>query len=104
MWLLARVRLEPWDARIILPHERTMSVLKDDRLKLFHACAANLSPLMSLYDDPDQKLSAILNEAPPGHDADFADDAGERHRLWRLDDPALGSDGRSLRAAPALHR
>ena len=90
MGLLARVRLEPWDARIILPHERTMSKPKDDRLKLFHACAANLSPLMSLYDDPDQELSAILNEATTSAPtADFADDAGERHRLWRLDDPAL---------------
>ena len=90
MGLLARVRLEPWDARVILPHERTMSKPKDDRLKLFHACAANLSPLMSLYDDPDQELSAILNEATTSApDADFADDAGERHRLWRLDDPAL---------------
>jgi uncharacterized protein (DUF1015 family) len=76
MGLLARVRLEPWDARVILPHERTMSKPKDDRLKLFHACAANLSPLMSLYDDPDQELSAILNEATTGApDADFADDA-----------------------------
>lgn len=92
MGLLARVRLEPWDARVILPHERTMSKPKDDRLKLFHACAANLSPLMSLYDDPDQELSAILNEATTGApDADFADDAGERHRLWRLDDPALAA-------------
>jgi uncharacterized protein (DUF1015 family) len=90
MGLLARVRLEPWDARIILPHERTMSKPKDDRLKLFHACAANLSPLMSLYDDPDQELSAILNETTTGAPtADFADDVGERHHLWRLDDPAL---------------
>jgi uncharacterized protein (DUF1015 family) len=90
MGLLARVRLEPWDARVILPHERTMSKPKDDRLKLFHACAANLSPIMSLYDDPNQELSAILNEATTGAPtADFADDAGERHRLWRLDDPAL---------------
>jgi uncharacterized protein (DUF1015 family) len=92
MGLLARVRLEPWDARVILAHERTMSKPKDDRLKLMHACAANLSPIMSLYDDPDQKLSAILNEAITGApDADFADDAGERHRLWRLDDPALAA-------------
>jgi uncharacterized protein (DUF1015 family) len=90
MGLLARVRLEPWDARVILPHERTLSKPKDDRLKLFHACAANLSPIMSLYDDPDQELSAILKEATTGApDADLADDAGERHRLWRLDDPAL---------------
>jgi len=90
--LLARVRLEPWAARVILPHERTMTKPKDDRLKLLHACAANLSPIMSLYDDPDQELSALLNEATTAApDADFADDAGERHRLWRLDDPGLAA-------------
>jgi len=88
--LLARVRLEPWDARVILPHERTLSKPKDDRLKLFHACAANLSPIMALYDDPNQELGGVLNEttiATPT--ADLTDDSGERHRLWRLDDPAL---------------
>jgi uncharacterized protein (DUF1015 family) len=90
MGLLARVRLEPWGARVILPHERTMSKPKDDRLKLYHACAANLSPIMSLYDDADQELSATLNEATSNAPAaDFADETGERHRLWRLDDPAL---------------
>jgi uncharacterized protein (DUF1015 family) len=88
--LLARVRLEPWDARVILPHERTLSKPKDDRLKLFHACAANLSPLMALYDDPDAELSAQLRQATTGvPTADLADDAGERHRLWRLEDLAL---------------
>jgi uncharacterized protein (DUF1015 family) len=69
-----------------------LSKPKDDRLKLFHACAANLSPIMSLYDDPDQELSTILNAATTGApDADLADDTGERHRLWRLDDPALAA-------------
>src|SRR5262249_32879357 len=92
MGLLARVRLEPWDARVILPHERTMSKPKDDRLKLFHACAANLSPIMSLYDDPDQEVSAILNEASTGApDAACAAAACRRHRLWRLDDPGLAA-------------
>jgi uncharacterized protein (DUF1015 family) len=90
--LLARVRLEPWDARVILPHERTLNKPKDDRLKLFHACAANLSPIMALYDDPDHELSAILNEATTATPtADLTDDSGERHRLWRLDDPTLAA-------------
>jgi uncharacterized protein (DUF1015 family) len=90
--LLARVLLEPWDAQVILPHERTMSKPKADRLKLFHACAANLSPIMSLYDDPDQTLSAMLNEATTGAPAtDLTDDAGERHRLWRLGDPTFAA-------------
>ena len=88
--LLARVRLEPWEAGVILPHERTLAKPKDDRLKLLRACAANLSPLMALYDDPEQELAPLLQPSlsqPP--DADFTDEAGERHRLWALRDEAL---------------
>ncbi|WIG60197.1 MAG: conserved putative phosphatase [Ktedonobacterales bacterium] len=87
--LLARVRLEPWEAGVILPHEYTLSKPKDDRLKLFRACAANLSPLMTLYDDPTGELArdleTITQTAPL---ADFADETGEQHRLWSLTDPA----------------
>jgi len=61
--LLARVRLEPWEAGVVLPHERTMSKPKADRLQLMRACAANLSPIMSLYDDPDDELAATLAQA-----------------------------------------
>jgi len=88
--LLARVRLEPWDAGVILPHERTMTKPKDDRLKLTRACAATLSPIMSLYDDPAGELASILGimrtQAPL---AAFSDDAGEEHRLWIAQDDAL---------------
>ena len=35
--LMARVRLEPWSARVILPHEYTHSKAKDDRLRLMRA-------------------------------------------------------------------
>ena len=81
--LLTRVRLEPWDAGVILPHERTLSKPKDDRLKLMRACAATLSPIMALYDDPAGELTSLLEtlRAEPSL-ASFSDDAGEEHRLW----------------------
>ncbi|MFI5274976.1 MAG: DUF1015 domain-containing protein [Ktedonobacterales bacterium] len=88
--LLARVRLEPWEAGVVLPHERTLSKPKADRLQLMRATAANFSPLMVLYDDPDAQLAAVLDAlsaAPPA--VDFSDEAGEGHRLWVLPDPAL---------------
>ncbi len=87
--LLARVRLEPWDAGVILPHERTLSKPKDDRLKLMRACAATLSPIMALYDDPAGELASLLETLraePPL--ASFSDDAGEEHRLWASQDAA----------------
>ena len=88
--LMARVRLEPWDAGVVLPHERTLSKPKDDRLKLLRACAANLSPIMALYDDPAGDLASLLEQVAAGKPAvDFADEAGERHRLWVIDNAAI---------------
>src|SRR5690348_18388445 len=32
--LLARVRLEPWEKRVVLPHENTLAKAREDRLQL----------------------------------------------------------------------
>lgn len=109
--LLARVRLEPWEARVILPHERTMSKPKADRLRLMHACAANLSPLMALYDDPAGELAAHFEAtlATPAEVA-FTDEASEDHRLWLMRDERLIASiedffsGRQLYIADGHHR
>ncbi len=88
--LFARVRVEPWEEGVILPHERTLSKPKDDRLKLTRATAATLSPIMTLYDDPDGELAAILGKVARRRPAvSFTDEAGEEHRLWPLRDAAL---------------
>jgi uncharacterized protein (DUF1015 family) len=96
---------------VILPHERTLSKPKDDRLKLTRACAATLSPIMSLYDDPAGELASLLGivrtQAPL---AAFSDDAGEEHRLWIAQDDALGGQiaaffaDRQLYIADGHHR
>jgi uncharacterized protein (DUF1015 family) len=108
--LLARVRLEPWEARVVLPHETTMSKPKEDRLKLLRACAANLSPLMALYEDPQGELAALLG-APTEREpaADFVDENGEGHRLWPLTDDIAAAVGgffaeRQLFIADGHHR
>jgi len=109
--LMARVRLEPWEAGVVLPHERTLAKPKDDRLKLLRATAANLSPIMALYDDPAAELATLLaplREAPPA--ADLTDEAGEGHRLWQSADPALAErvaaffQDRQLYIADGHHR
>ncbi len=89
--LLARVRLEPWSAGVILPHEHTMSKPKNDRLRLLEACVANLSPIMSMYDDPQGRIRRLL--APYAASADdltsevrVVDEAQEEHRLQALTD------------------
>jgi uncharacterized protein (DUF1015 family) len=59
---LALVRLVPFAKRIVLPHERTLSGPKEDRLRLFRATRANLSPGFMLYRDPKHELEGPLEE------------------------------------------
>src|SRR5262249_30903081 len=90
--LLSRVRLEPWDAGVILPHERTLAKPKDDRLRLTRACAATLSPIMSLYDDPDGQITAILTKVRKGKPRiAFTDERGEVHRFWLVTDQKVAA-------------
>src|SRR5919198_3531843 len=52
--LFARVRVEDYGPGRIRPHERTHAGPREDRLRLTRATRANLSPIFSLFDDPDQ--------------------------------------------------
>jgi uncharacterized protein (DUF1015 family) len=85
--LLARVRLEPWEAGVVLPHEHTLAKPKSDRMQLLRACAANISPIMSLYEDAVGDMQRLLDpllQQPPL--AAFMDDAGEEHTLLPIPD------------------
>lgn len=85
--LIARVRLEPFSKGIILPHERTFSKVKSERLMLMKACHANFSPIFGLYPEGEDILGmmrAAAADQPPT--MDISDDKGQRHRLWRLTD------------------
>src|SRR5256885_6588591 len=56
--------LAPFSDRIVLPHERTLSGPKEDRLKLFRATRTNLSPGFMLYRDPrGDRKSTRLNSS-----------------------------------------
>jgi uncharacterized protein (DUF1015 family) len=71
----------------IRPHERTHPGPKEDRLRLTRATRANLSPIFSLFDDPDGRawraLSPHTETVPWG---EVTDDDGTQHRLWRVGD------------------
>ncbi len=84
--LIARVRLEPWSANVILPHEHTLAKAKDDRLQLLRACATNFSPIMSLYDDPQGRIRRLLASYAADAEVQITDEAGEEHRLQPIRD------------------
>jgi uncharacterized protein (DUF1015 family) len=85
----ARVRVEDYGPGRIRPHERTHPGPKEDRLRLTRATKANLSPIFSLYDDPQNAAWNAL--APHTALADpfdtVTDEEGTTHRLWRVADP-----------------
>jgi uncharacterized protein (DUF1015 family) len=83
----AAVRLEPFDRRVVLPHERTLAGPKEDRLKLMRATRTQISPIFGLFRDAQGAARPIVDAATsttPDVDTTMAD--GERHRLWRLHD------------------
>jgi uncharacterized protein (DUF1015 family) len=86
--LFARVRVEDYGPGRIRPHERTHPGPREDRLRLTRATKANLSPIFSLYSDPDGAAWGAVQaatEAPPF--GEVTDDQGTANRLWRIADP-----------------
>jgi uncharacterized protein (DUF1015 family) len=87
--ILARVRVTEYGAGQIRAHERTHPGPKEDRLRLTRATKANLSPIFSLFSDPDGAAWGALEpfvDAAPW--AQTTDEDGTVSRLWRVDDEA----------------
>jgi uncharacterized protein (DUF1015 family) len=87
--IIARIRLEPFEKGIILPHEKTYSKVKSERLQLMKASHANFSPVFSLFPGKIYAL-ALIQKSVSSETAysDFTDDKGHRHLLWKITDPA----------------
>ncbi len=83
--LITRVRLEEWDNRVIRPHESTLAGAKSDRLNLLWAVQANTSSILSLYEDPSQKIKRIIEtEKTKQSFLDLPVDGHEGHRVWPI--------------------
>jgi uncharacterized protein (DUF1015 family) len=86
--ILARVRVEDFEAGQVLPHERTLPGPKKDRLDLTRATRHNLSPIFSLSTrDPWPLVAPAIESAPPFGEA--TDEAGTVTRIWRVADPEV---------------
>jgi uncharacterized protein (DUF1015 family) len=73
--LVAALRAEPYENRVVLPHERTHRGPKEGRLRLLREVRAQLEPLFFLYDGP-----------PPARRPERGPDLRvEDVRLWRID-------------------
>jgi uncharacterized protein (DUF1015 family) len=86
--LIALIRLEPFEKGIVLPHERTFSKVKSERLELMKSCHANFSPIFSLFSDEENRIATKLMHIAQNKSADivFTDKTEQKHRLWRITD------------------
>ncbi|MGM0665257.1 MAG: DUF1015 domain-containing protein [Thermodesulfobacteriota bacterium] len=101
--LIALVRIEDEGSPVILPHERTFSAHKDDRLKLMRATGAQLSQIFALYEDPKNKVMGCFQDAlalPP--DLAFECLDGSAHRLWIVRDRSAFSEAAAAMKAMNL--
>lgn len=88
--LIGVVRIEEEDSGVILPHERTFSAHRDDRLKLMRASSAQFSQIFALYEDSENRVGGYLKnvmEAFP--DISFRYKDGTSHQMWRIMDPYI---------------
>jgi uncharacterized protein (DUF1015 family) len=90
--LVASLRAEPYENRVVLPHERTHSGPKEGRLRLLRATRTQLEPIFLLYEgDPLE---------PPPRDPDLQS-GGDK--LWRIGD-APSFEQTELLIADGHHR
>ena len=86
---IALCRLEEFDKKIVLPHEKTLSKPREDRLKLFIAAKANFSQIFCLYSDPEKDIDHALNgrsKADPVIDVSYD---GVQNKLWPVTDKSV---------------
>jgi uncharacterized protein (DUF1015 family) len=87
---ICAVKLYPFEEGVVLPHEKTHSGPKVDRLKMLKATMKNLEPGFMLYPDKGGITVSIMNEVAKGKPLiDAMDDYKVRNRIWKLDDQKL---------------
>ncbi|MDR2431240.1 MAG: DUF1015 domain-containing protein [Candidatus Margulisbacteria bacterium] len=87
---IALAGLEEFSRKIILPHEKTLSKPKADRLKLLRAARTHFGPIFMLYADPQKKIETLLKSAVEKEpDETAVDHFGGAHSLWKIEDEKI---------------
>jgi uncharacterized protein (DUF1015 family) len=82
---------------IVLPHERTLSKPKQDRLNLLRSTLADTGLVFVLYSDPEGKVELLLDSITRRpYDMAAVDLNRDMNRLWRVDDTVAIEEIRRL--------
>jgi uncharacterized protein (DUF1015 family) len=78
-------KLEDYAAKIVFPHERTLTGPKRDRLELLRHTKTQFEQIFMLYEDPKRRIDTVLDEATrrPA-DIHIRDEYEVEHMMWTL--------------------
>jgi uncharacterized protein (DUF1015 family) len=107
--LLCRVKLSPFGAGDVVPHEKTYDGPIEDRLKLMRATGMQLSPVFGLFSDPAGEVNKLLYHevSRPIQEATLDKVV---NRLWSVHDAAVEAkvidffSGKAIYIADGHHR
>jgi uncharacterized protein (DUF1015 family) len=90
---IAMFKLVDFDEGTLLPHERTLSGPKADRLNLMKATDYDTELIFALYPDPENRVNALLEKAIVGK-APYMDvrevyESDVRQQVWAVTDPEV---------------
>ncbi len=85
------IKLEPFEAGVVLPHEHTLSGPKMDRLKLMTVTKASFSQIFSLYGDRSKTLEKEYDKISGGKPFLEAEQEGVNNKVYRI------TDGKTVR-------
>jgi len=86
--LVCLARIEEF-GKGIMAHEKTLAAPKKDRLELTRATGAQFGNIFALYDEPEKRVDALLEEAAQGAPLlGHTDRDGVTHSLYAITDPA----------------
>ena len=85
--LIACVGIEDYETRQVLPHEFTEAPVVRDRVKLMESVSANISPIMSIYQDEANELGPLFERIMAKQsEFDTRDEFGSDATMWRIAD------------------
>jgi uncharacterized protein (DUF1015 family) len=91
--IMAALKLEQYGGGKVLPHEQTFSAPKADRLELLKQTRTNISPIFTLFPDPEAYLTKLQSEISKSEPLfELEDRSGQKHRIISIDNPALQED------------
>lgn len=84
---ICTVRVTPFENGVVLPHEKTLSKPKEDRLRLMRATKTNFGQIFMLYPDEQNAVYGLLEPFARGRaEMEAVEEGSVKHRVWTVRD------------------